>query len=119
MGARGRTGGEVTGDLPAPDGPRNLPEHWQKHHGVTASETTKIKTRAVETVEKQTTVFPRFPQPLLLLDKAKSVKDVLITICKACLDNKHTEGHPYGHMTNRITIRCSFAGYRFSESLSL
>jgi hypothetical protein len=32
----------------------------------------------VETVEKQTTVFPPFPQPLLLLNKK----------CKACVDNK-------------------------------
>jgi hypothetical protein len=29
-------------------------------------------------VEKQTTVFPPFPQPLLLLDKK----------CKGCVDNK-------------------------------
>jgi hypothetical protein len=46
----------------------------------------------METVEKQTAVFPPFPQPLLL---DKSVKDVLITNCKGCLDNQHTACRPY------------------------
>jgi hypothetical protein len=50
----------------------------------------------METVEKQTTVFPPFPQPLLLL--TKSVKDVLITKRKGCLDNQHTEGRPYDQL---------------------
>jgi hypothetical protein len=46
----------------------------------------------METVEKQTAFFHRYHSPCYL---TKSVKDVLITKRKGCLDNQHTEGHPY------------------------
>src|SRR5436189_1637705 len=39
---------------------------------------------------------PRHRQLLLALQITRStVKDVMITICKGCHDNEHTEGRPY------------------------
>jgi hypothetical protein len=65
----------------------------------------------METVEKQTTVFPPFPQPLLLL--TKSVKDVLITKRKGCLDNQHTEGRPLQKKSPRFVETLSCSNMRF------
>ncbi|HEY8188674.1 MAG TPA: hypothetical protein VIF64_21570, partial [Pyrinomonadaceae bacterium] len=44
--------------------------------------------------------------------KGKSVKDVLITICKGCLDNKQLRGHPFveeGILTVNRRYVCSAA----------
>ncbi|MDX6612167.1 MAG: hypothetical protein QOD75_1353, partial [Blastocatellia bacterium] len=46
---------------------------------------------------------PRHLQLLLALQTTSAtVKDVMITICKGCHDNEHTEGHPYNHLCGSL-----------------